>query len=115
MTYCDDCKSEHLGAPCGMSWIDRMRSVRIDGGVLETRTKRNYYDREPVHGMFGDTAQEQMEKETDGLGYARTASDGQVYHRDRHSGEVVPVTDAQLDHQYLGGRTERDLDPAEVW
>lgn len=115
MTYCDDCKSEHLGAPCGMSWIDRMRTVQIDKAALETAEKHSYYDSEPVNELFGEDSQLQMEEETRGLGYARTARDGTVYHRDRHSGDVVPVTDQQLDHQYLGGHTERELDPSEAW
>ena len=115
MTYCDDCGSEHLGPRCGMTFAQRMRTVQLDRASLETRTKVNYYDREGVSDVFGADSKEQMTEETNGLGYARTAKDGRLYHRDRKSGDVKEVTDTQLDQQYLGGRTEREVDAAGAW
>lgn len=111
--HCSSCGSEHLGpVPCGLSFRDRMRSIELDQGVLETRTRRNYFDVEPIRQTFGEDANERMLDETDGLGFAQQGPDGELYRKDRKSGDVVRVSDGELNRVYLGGRREREFDPA---
>lgn len=75
LRYCEDCGSEHMNAPCGMKYVDRLRSVRLDSSVTETRTKHNYFDDDALTGTFGKTAaerHEEMMEETQGVGVATT-------------------------------------------
>lgn len=81
----------------------RLRSIRLDTSVTETRTRRNYFDAEPINEVFGEDAKERMLDETDGLGFAKPGSDGRFYHRDRKTGEVEALTEDQIDRTYLGG------------
>lgn len=76
LAHCDDCGSEHLAAPCGMTFAQRLRSVRLDGSVTPTRSQKNYYDDDALTGVFGNTAQEREERmmeETEGVGVANQA------------------------------------------
>jgi hypothetical protein len=42
-----------------------------------------------------------MLEETKGMGYARTAPDGTVYHRKHKTGEIEALTERQVDETYL--------------
>lgn len=97
------------GRECPAHFLERLRSIRVDTQGWETAERDGtYYDAEPIRQVFGDDARERMLEETAGLGYARTGPDGELYHRDRHSGDIVPVDERKLDDVYLGGRTARE-------
>lgn len=70
--YCEDCKTDHIGeVPCGMTWLERMRSTRTDEAVLESRTRKDYFDDEPLKDVFGSDRKERTEEmmeETKGVG-----------------------------------------------
>jgi hypothetical protein len=93
--------------PCGMTFAERMRSVRIDPAAMETRTRVRYYDADPIREVFGDDAKERMEHDTNGLGFAKVGPDGELYHKDRKTGDVVHVSDEDVDRVYLGGDREQ--------
>lgn len=43
--YCPDCDSKHIGlVPCGMSWLQRLRSTGVSADALPTRTPKRYRD-----------------------------------------------------------------------
>lgn len=95
LTKCDDCGSEHIGGPCGMSMAERFRTVKLatewmparmaarqtvvkdENGV--ERTESEYYDDDELTNLFGDglsgkERKELLMEETKGVGYA-TAED----------------------------------------
>lgn len=70
---CSDCGSSHIGqVPCGMTWIQRMKSTRLDTGWMPNAPRKNYYDRQSVDEMFGGTTEaerkEELMDDTEGLG-----------------------------------------------
>lgn len=70
--HCGDCDSEHIGVvPCGMTWLQRMRSTQTDVAVNESRSRVQYWDDEGLKEVFGQTKaerREQMLDETEGRG-----------------------------------------------
>ena len=77
---CDSCGSEHLGPDCGLTYAQRLRSVRLDGSVTESRSKARYWDEEPLGDLFQDglTGKERSElvmDETNGVGYVDNPKD----------------------------------------
>lgn len=110
MIACPDCGSTHLGfTPCGMSYRERLASVQVSEAGFLTAERHNYYDRDPIREAFGDDAKERMLEETKGLGAGIRGPDGELYRRDRASGDVVPMTDHDVDTVYLNGP---EVDPA---
>jgi hypothetical protein len=107
---CPSCGSAHLPPnPCGLSFGERLRTVRIDPKTLVTRSRKRYYDEEALNQEWGTTARqrkEQLENDTQGLGVAKPGPDGHLYRKDRKSGDVVRVTQKELNEVYLGGDTE---------
>jgi hypothetical protein len=100
---CSSCGSEHYGrVPCGLTFIQRMRSVRVDQSNLEA-PRGAYYDEDAVREQFGADARDKMLDATDGMGAARRDSEGRSWHMDRHSGEWQPLTPAQVKATYLSG------------
>jgi hypothetical protein len=96
---------------CGGCFRRRLRSVAVDTSTFDTAEHdKTYYDRDSIRSAFGEDARERMLEETDGLGYARSTSDGDVWHRNRNTHEVEKLTDRQIDDAYLGARTEHELD-----
>lgn len=55
-----------------------MATVVIDQTRLETREKKNYWDRESVESVFGEDAEEELMDDTDGMGWGRLMPDGSV-------------------------------------
>src|SRR5262245_60484517 len=94
MIACPDCGSTHLGRRCGMTFLERLRTVQVSEANMETVERHNYFDAEGVREAFGEGSKEQLMDETKGLGFARRGPDGEFYRRDRHSGDVVRVSDA---------------------
>ena len=75
LAYCGDCKSEHIAPnPCGLTWLQRMRSTRLDTQWMPNppdSKRRNYYDDETMKQMFGTDRKERREQyleETKGQG-----------------------------------------------
>ena len=70
--YCSDCETEHIGqVPCGMTWLQRMRSTVLDTEATPSRSRRDYFDDEPLKGIFGADKRERKEEvmeETKGIG-----------------------------------------------
>lgn len=74
--FCPDCKSEHIGeVPCGMSWLERVRSTQVDGQVNDSRTKKKYWDQEAVSASFGEDARDKVMEDTQGRGYDGVSMD----------------------------------------
>ena len=81
---------------------EKLLSLQISPQVRQPEARRNYFDAESVHSIFGEDAQEQMLDDTGGLGYAKTGPDGTLYHRDRKTGDIEPVDP----DEYTGGADE---------
>lgn len=104
---CPDCGSSHLGPRCGMTFRQRLRSVRLDPRIEETKTKRNYYDVDAVHQAFGEDARDELMEDTDGWGAAKREPDGS-FSRIDWKGVKHVVSDADLMH-YVGGEEADDV------
>jgi hypothetical protein len=91
--------------PCARA---RLLSVRIDPSLQETRSLR-MYDSQALADSFGDDAQERMMDETHGLGAGFRGPDGDIWRKDRKTGDPVPVSPADLDSVYLGGPETEDV------
>lgn len=66
---CPDCWSQHLGPACGMTFAQRMKTVRLDTMSFDTSDKTNYFDTDAVRDLVGPDAEERMMDETDGRGF----------------------------------------------
>jgi hypothetical protein len=113
MTICLDCGSEHLGARCGMTFGERIRTVQLDQMSLPARQKASttYYDRSSLDEALGPDRREKMLEVTKGLGPGYEDASGRLWRRDRHSGEAVEITEKELDDVYMGGLSEADGEP----
>ncbi len=103
MIDCPSCGSTHMGLDCGLSFAERLRTVRIDDASLETRDLQNYYDAEAVAETFGEDAEDRMLEETKGRGYGVRLPDGSLGRHDPKSGEDVRLSDAEAREIYLDG------------
>lgn len=95
--------------PCGATYAQRLRSVVVDKGSFDTAERKNYFDKAGVESVFGQDSAERMFDETDGLGYTREDANGDLYHKDRKSGDWQRVSDEQLDRVYLGGDRAQEV------
>lgn len=92
MKFCSDCSTRHMGVvPCG-GYLNRLRSVRLDNTVTETRTKRSYFDAESLAGLFKRKPGEVKEEMDEELG-----SRGLAYSEQVPSGRVVPPADVAVE------------------
>lgn len=89
------------GRECPSCFRSRLRSIRLDTSATETRTRRNYFDAEPIHETFGVDATERLMEATQGYGVAKPGPDGRFYHKDRRTHEFVPMTDDEVSRIYL--------------
>lgn len=97
MQSCISCGSEHMGrVPCGLSFMQRMRSVKVDWAAMETRDMKNYYDSAAVEAQFPG-AKEKMLDDSDGIGYTKQASDGDWYHRNFKTREIEKLDEKKMD------------------
>lgn len=94
-----------ISCACDISFIEKLRTVSIDKAKMETTELHNYYDKDAITTQFGDDAKDRYMEETDGRGAAYRGRDGAFYHRDRHTGDPVRATPADVEH-YLGADTE---------
>ena len=96
------------GRECPAHFRARLLSVRLDTSVTETRTKRNYFDREALAGSFGDDARERYMEETKGLGAGYRDERGELVRRGP-DGQPLPISERDLDDVYLSGPEVDDV------
>lgn len=100
---CQSCGSEHLPpVPCGMTFVERLRSVQVHGSVLESRSASRRFDTESVDDQFGGTAKERKDEfyaDTRGLGNIKHVEGGALY-KDRKTGNVEKISDAKLEKEF---------------
>lgn len=101
---CPDCGSEHMGRPCGMTAVARMRTVQLDGSWMPAKSKHNYYDTEMLDDLLGEDRHERMMEETKGVGPISEAELAQ--YRDQWGDEIDdfyasgPEVDDPWDEEY---------------
>lgn len=78
-----------MGRCGGLSFAQRLRSVRLDTSVTPSRTAVNYFDAEAVHNVFGDDAKERMDDDTEGRGPVYRTPHGYVQGGERIDPEHV--------------------------
>lgn len=108
---CSSCGSFHLGVvPCGMTWIERMKTITVHPAATPTKTagSKTYYDPDPIKAAFGDDTREKLLDDTDGTGALVRGPDRKLYRKDRHSGEVLSVSPKETEDFLLGGSEEVD-------
>lgn len=93
-----------------MTFAQRLGTVQVHEGALETRTKRNDYDRESVNDTFGEDAEDRMMDSTKGLGAIKRGDDGRLWRKDRKSGDIVRA-EADLDTLLAKDTESADVDP----
>jgi hypothetical protein len=72
LSHCPDCGSTHLAAPCGMSFVQRLRTTQIHGSVTPTKDKKDYWPDDGLKEIFGMDRNERradMADATQGRGY----------------------------------------------
>lgn len=79
----------------------------VDGRVLETRTKANYWDKGAADDAFGEDRVDRYWEETGGHGAIHRGADGELYHKD-FKGEVKVASDAVLE-SFVGGADATDI------
>lgn len=110
MDACPSCGSVHMGVvPCGLTFGERMRSVVVDGRVLETRTKARYWDSHAADQTFGEDRVDRYWEETGGHGAIQRGSDGELYHKN-YKGEVQVASDEVLS-SFVDGPDSSDISP----
>lgn len=98
MKRCTSCGSEHIGLnPCGLTFVERLRSQTLDPSWMPTKQLKNYYDQEAIDADFGADAEELMMDETEGVG-AYTREDMANYpgvesFYTEHGGDRTPIVD----------------------
>ncbi len=91
--------------PCGLSWRERLGSVRLDEGSMETAERKNYYDTAAVNALVGSDSVERLYEDTDGIGYTRQADNGDWYYRNRKTREIEKMGEQEMD-TLLGAKSE---------
>lgn len=109
MVDCPDCGSTHLGSRCGMTFRQRLRTVRLDSSVTETRTRHRYFDSAALDESFGADRKDRYWDETEGQGAIVRDGRGGFVHTD-HTGETKPAS-PELIASYIEGP---EVDPASL-
>lgn len=85
-----------MGPPCGgLTFAQRLRTVRLGPGATPSRSKTNYFDSQSLDATFGEDRVEAYWSETAGHGHIERGPDGELYHTDR-SGERKVASDKVL-------------------
>lgn len=99
---CEACGHMPRSCTCGLSLVEKLRTVQLGSGATETRTKRSYYDDEPVSELFGgmrrDERKQRYMDDTKGLGAAYRDKTGNWFRKG--DGHMVPVTDREATEVY---------------
>lgn len=93
--YCEACGRGPWACACGMSLIEKLRTVSLDTRALETRTRRRYYDESSLTDTFGADAKEQFADQTKGKGafYRSADSPSGFAWRNEKEQRMEPVTE----------------------
>jgi hypothetical protein len=67
------------------------------------------YDSEALADTFGADAEAELMDATHGLGAGFRGPDGDIWRKDRKTGEPVPVSPHDLESVYLGGPETDDV------
>lgn len=94
---CSDCGSVHLGAPCGMTWAQRIGTVKPATEWMpakqESRAKgesKTWYDDEETKQLFGYDRKERKEKFMDDTkGYGALTKDSSDQHLETLLGPAI--------------------------
>lgn len=97
-----------MGVPCGMTFRERLGTVRLDTGSFDTAERHNDFDAEALGESFGLDARERSLEATDGLGAGWIDGAGDSWHVNRHTNEPERLSPEVVDDVYLGGRTAVD-------
>lgn len=81
---------------------NRIRSVRVDPSLQETRDLR-MYDSDSLAQLFGDDPEGEAREATHGVGHGFKGPDGELWHKDRHTGEPVPMSNDDIKRGFLSG------------
>lgn len=107
-----DCGQQHLGRCGGLSFAERIRSMRIDSEGLPSRSashreRGTFYDDDAIADQFGGKRaperREELFEETKGLGAGQRGKDGKLYVRDPKTKEQRRMTPKDVKDVYLGG------------
>lgn len=101
------CGERHLGRCNGLTFRQRLLSIRISPEATPTRKAVSYYDDDLVTHQFGGlTRKERVEDYLDatkGYGAAETQPNGDVIARDPKTKEKRKLSPDEVDRVYLGG------------
>lgn len=94
------------GRECPKHYRERLASVKIGPGALETRTKVDYFDRSSLDESFGHDRVDRYWDETEGDGALDRQPDGSFTHTNWR-GETQ-VADDETIERYVGGEDADD-------
>jgi hypothetical protein len=84
---------------------EKLKSLQWSTKGFDTRDHKNYYDSEALEKTFGHDAKDRMMERTQGLGAGKVIN-GEHYHPDRKSGELVKTTAKEMDTVFLNAKSE---------
>lgn len=80
LAACPDCNSTHMApVPCGLSYMQRLRSSQLHPDATPSREKRKYWDQEALDNQFGEDAREHSLDITKGRGLNEQASLAELF------------------------------------
>ena len=109
---CPDCNSEHLGRCGGLSFRQRLRSVKVDSQGLPARLaslneRGTYYDdttlTEQYKGLSAQERREDYYESTNGYGASYTDDQGKVWNQDRKTKDWRELSPTEVENAYMGG------------
>jgi hypothetical protein len=114
---CASCGSQHIGPDCGMTFRQRLLSVRLGEGTRDTATKHQYYDDDVIKDQLQTNLSRNERKahlydRTDGYGYAETQASGEIVARDPKTHKRRVLSPDEVDRVYLSRGTQAD--PSEI-
>jgi len=114
---CQSCGSQHLGDCNGLSFRQRLGTVKIDSSGLPARLaslneRGTYYNDEAVTTQFkGQDVHERRERywdETNGYGASYTDDQGKVWNQSRTTKEWRELSPTEVEHAYMGAPSQGD-------
>lgn len=110
---CPSCGSQHIGDCKGLSFRQRLLSVKLGEGTHDTRAKIQYYNDEVIQDQLQTKLTRNERKadlldRTNGFGYAETQPDGSIVARDPRTHERRALTPTEVNDTYLSNGTAYD-------
>ena len=100
-SYCATCGRGSWACVCNLTFAQKVKGIQFSAAAKTF--PRNYYDTQAVNSQFGADAQEKMLDDTDGIGALRRGSNGELYRRDRQTGDYVRATEQEVDRLLFEG------------